>query len=158
MTHDDVHSPPVAVAALLPHEETHPMGDRANIVVKQPDGSRIYLYSHWGGWEMPGTLRDALDRHQRWEDPAYLTRIIFCEMVKIDCGGATGFGISTALCDNEYPLLVVDVDAGQVSIEREPGQSHGCLEPIIGRSFTFQEFADLKGEGWDMLESKPATT
>lgn len=84
------------------------MGDRGNIEVKDEQGS-VFLYSHWGGSELPATLASALDRGiGRWTDQPYLARIIFCEMVRGDVEGETGYGISYAECDPEHPTLVVD--------------------------------------------------
>lgn len=97
------------------------MGDRANIVIRgnypADLGVReaVFLYSHWGGTEMPETLRCALERGEsRWTDDQYLPRIIFEDMVKGDMGGETGYGISTRLHDNEYDLLVVLPDEQRI--------------------------------------------
>jgi len=95
------------------------MGDRANVVVPDPynKGQATYLYTHWQGHELPDTLGAALDRGRgRWTDYAYLTRIIFNQMTKGREMDETGFGISTTLCDNEYPLLVVDTEAQVVRV------------------------------------------
>ena len=96
------------------------MGDRGNIFVRsqyqQPEPEEgeereplgVYLYSHWGGSELPLALKAALSRKQRWDDGPYLTRIIFDEMTKGQQGEETGFGISCVLCDNEHPIIRVD--------------------------------------------------
>jgi len=78
------------------------MGNRANIRIMENDEGDIYLYTHWGGSELPLTLRSALIRgRKRWDDPTYLNRIIFSEMVKGDIDGVTGFGLSTYETDND---------------------------------------------------------
>lgn len=104
------------------------MGDRGNIkVLDEPSGSgAVYLYTHWGGSDIKTYLANALDRgRDRWDDPAYLARIIFCEMLKSSSGDpldeTTGLGISTQLCDNEHPILVVHCDSQ--AIETEEGKS-----------------------------------
>lgn len=74
------------------------MGDRATIEI-QDNGRSVYLYTHWRGSEIKTILRSALARRQRWNDAAYLTRIIFSEMIKDDIAGETGFGISAFPCD-----------------------------------------------------------
>ena len=76
------------------------MGDRANVLVKD-DKSKVYLYTHWSGEELPTTLQIALKRKQRWDDSYYLTRIIFCAMVKGNEDGETGFGISSVVGDGD---------------------------------------------------------
>ncbi len=88
------------------------MGDRGNIVV---DG--VYLYSHWGGNGLRKLLARSLERGKdRWGDPAYLTAIIFRDMIGDDLQGASGLGISTEQQDHEHPNLVVDTDARTVSV------------------------------------------
>lgn len=102
------------------------MGARANIRVRQQyrengAGEFVYLYSHWGGEELAVELKRALARKQRWDDGPYLTRIIFCEMVKGKESSETGFGISTSECDNNYNIITVDPGKGEVTIgDSEP--------------------------------------
>lgn len=80
------------------------MGDRGTIFIVD---TGIFLCTHWTGSELPKILRDALKRGQsRWNDPAYLTRIIFCEMIRGDNEGTTGFGISNSQCDYGAELFV----------------------------------------------------
>jgi len=87
------------------------MGDRGNIKV-----GKVYLYTHWGGSEIPEILKKALVRGMgRWNDEPYLTRIIFCEMIKDDVMGDTGYGISTHICDNEHEILEVDCNTQTVN-------------------------------------------
>lgn len=132
------------------------MGDRANIVILQDDQAptskiAVFLYSHWGGEEMPDILADALDYGQeRWNDPSYLARIIFQKMVKTD-RGMTGFGISVHLTDNEHPLLVVNTQKQTVT-EYPEDEYHECgfakLDEYEGIPFT-----DYSGE-WMETEEK----
>jgi hypothetical protein len=125
------------------------MGDRANIVIVE-QGERVYLYSHWGGYSAPETLRAALARKQRWDDPAYLTRIIFCTMVSGHEKDETGYGISTRIQDNEYPLLIVDTDKQSVRLEATPS-GEDAPSPQA-RTFSFAEFAALPHASWDDLD------
>lgn len=94
------------------------MGDRANVLVKTAD-EQVCLYTHWGGYELPETLRSALNRGKdRWGDFQYLARIIFCEMVgERNWNETTGFGISQCEHDGGYGgPIVVDVDAQTVTL------------------------------------------
>jgi hypothetical protein len=94
------------------------MGDRGNIVMEQEDGNRIYFYSHWGGSDLPHVVQEALNRGQdRWDDEAYLARIIFCELVRGNEPSTTGYGISTYECDNEHPHVVVNSSKQTVTID-----------------------------------------
>lgn len=99
------------------------MGDRANVVSLgwpiESEGNRraVFLYSHWGGTELPETVRKALDSgvgRRRWNDHAYLARIVFDAMQGDSRGEETGFGISTTPPDNQYDFLVLDADSQQV--------------------------------------------
>lgn len=85
----------------------------AQVVGRGDDGSATtvrytFLYTHWNGSQIRENLRVALSRKLRWNDPAYLTRIIFDTMTAGDQGSETGYGISAGLCDNQHPVLIVD--------------------------------------------------
>ena len=89
------------------------MGDRGLIAIEG-----VYLYTHWEGSDLPSILKHALERKERWNDAPYLTRIIFCEMVKGDERAATGFGISsTPIGGLNHSMIKVDVENSIVSWE-----------------------------------------
>lgn len=102
------------------------MGMRQNIKLVYPHGedfegkepSNIYLYSHWGGDEgdspLKQDLRRALSRGQRWDDEAYLARIIMAEVIRENLDDETGFGLAPYEIDPEFPTIVVDLDAQTV--------------------------------------------
>jgi len=87
------------------------MGDRGNIAVLQSGNDQVWLYSHWGGSDLPGQLKQGLTAGKpRWSDESYLTKIIFgCVVPKEDWERETGFGISCRMQDNEHPINVVDI-------------------------------------------------
>lgn len=95
------------------------MGDRANVFVKEPLSTDptegVFLYTHWRGWDLAPTVRDALAKQERWDDSQYLARILFQELLDGDCG-TTGFGISAKMHDNERPVLVIDTKAATISV------------------------------------------
>lgn len=97
------------------------MGDRGNVRVQErASDNGVYFYTHWNGSDLPSIVARALDRGQsRWGDTPYLSRIIFCEMVKNDVFGETGFGISTEECDPNHPLITVNDGNRTVSIAGE---------------------------------------
>ena len=108
------------------------MGDRANIEVRG-DGGSVFFYTHWTGSELPDVLQKALVRgRDRWRDPVYLARVIFCEMVRGDELSITGFGISPRAQDGRHRMIVVDVDAQEVRIQDQPARG-------------FAEYADNGG-------------
>jgi hypothetical protein len=102
------------------------MGDRANIVIHEGNEPEIYLYSHWAGNDLRYDLADALRLGiARWTDAAYLTRIIFCMMIRNESpDSTTWYGISTRMQDNENPLIHVfipsDYEDPYVEIEGLP--------------------------------------
>lgn len=106
------------------------MGDRGNIVVREKGSSDIYFYTHWNGYKLPFVVQEALKRGQdRWDDPPYLARIIFCELVKGYEMETTGFGISCYECDNEHPHFIINMTDQKV--ERD------------GECWTFNEYISL---------------
>ena len=89
------------------------MGDRAQVVVRRygskSDTDGVFLYTHSGGYCLAEAVQAALARKVRWDDPEYLTRIIFCQMVKGAEADECGFGIGLGVHgDIEHPLIVVD--------------------------------------------------
>lgn len=96
------------------------MGDRANVVVRskgENENEQVCLYTHFRGYALPLTLRAALIRgRERWDDPSYLARIIFCEMIKDSVLDLTGYGISASIIDGARRVLLVDVDDQTVKV------------------------------------------
>lgn len=114
------------------------MGDRANVKIVYTNGSKIYFYTHWGGEVLPNKVAKAIQRNQRWDDEAYLARIIFCQMISAEQHDAeTGFGISPYICDNNRPIIVVDMGKQTVRFEKENG--HSMSENI--------SFGDISNKG-----------
>jgi hypothetical protein len=94
------------------------MGDRASVGVKN-FGETVYLYTHWGGTELAEVVKGALDRGRaRWDDGAYLGRIVFEDMIdgQDDRGGTTGFGIMASPTGEEDPLIVLDCAKKTVTV------------------------------------------
>lgn len=127
------------------------MGDRGNIAIIQ-DAERneqVWFYGHWSGWRMPAVLQHAIiDGKDRWQDPTYFARIVFCRLVPKDSlFETTSFGIGTALSDNEYPIIVADC-AKQIVFEipeqslADNGRVPAGYKPA--QCWTFEEYAALK--------------
>jgi len=92
------------------------MGDRANVLIKSEGKEGVYLYTHWGGYELPQIVQNALKREERWDDEPYLNRIIFCEMVKDEIEGETGYGISGYVGDGDDRIILIDVNEQKISL------------------------------------------
>ena len=117
------------------------MGDRSNIVIKQYDGNRVYLYGHWMGADSIAITKKVLERKERWDDQAYLARMIFSEMVRGDLDSDTGYGISTTMCDNEYPIIVLDPSTQMAWLEEYEWGDGGSFKEITPK-VSFEMFVN----------------
>jgi len=89
------------------------MGDRAQVLIKDEG---VYLYTHWGASKLEEVVRRALERGKsRWNDPEYLARIIFCEMVKGREMELTGYGIGTKQYCDAWRIIEIDCENQKVT-------------------------------------------
>jgi len=111
------------------------IGNKGQIkILMGKNESPIYLYSHWGASELIKNLQIAMQRNLRWDDPSYLARIIFCQMVKDDLDGETGYGIDTYLHSDIWRLLIVDCENQLIIInDRDTEAKH----------YSFQNFCNF---------------
>lgn len=113
------------------------MGDRGNIAVRESAGQEVNFYTHDLGSNLPHIVRKALGRKERWDDPAYLARIVFCELVKGREREETGFGISPVRGDFNYPDIVIDAEHGTISYRSpltEKEKPQGTFEQFLTRT------------------------
>jgi hypothetical protein len=89
------------------------MGSRAQVKIQD---TGVYLYTHWDANTLVDTVYRAIARQERWGDPSYLARIIFCEMVKGDIAGAVGYAIDTAENGDNELLIVVSCHKRTVEV------------------------------------------
>ena len=88
----------------------------AQIEVIGPFGS-VFLYAEEGKGII-GALHAALSKKQSWNDPDFLSRIIFCEMVpKDDWERTSGFGIGTEMYANIDIFVSIDSVSEELSIQ-----------------------------------------
>lgn len=129
------------------------MGDRANVFLLQESDAKgenkgLYFYTHWDGYKLPVVVQSALKKGQkRWDDPPYLARVIFCEMVSRKPSELTGYGISIYICDNDgHPILVIDSTKERVLFCKEEGfeAARNIADPIA--SWSFEEYCKLSEE------------
>jgi hypothetical protein len=115
------------------------MGDRSNIVVQEANGNRVWLYGHWMGEDSIRIVRNVLDKRERWEDAPYLARMLFGSMIAGDLAGSTSYGISTTMCDNEYPIIILEPHTQtawlEVYIWGEGGRYEQLTKPISFEDF-----------------------
>jgi len=93
------------------------MGDRGQIKIVD---SGVFLYTHWRGNKLFDIVKKVILRGKRLDDVEYLTRIIFCEMVKDEILDETGYGIGTSMHgDLDNPLVEIDVKNAKVIYDGE---------------------------------------
>ncbi len=105
------------------------MGNRGQVLIED---EKIYLYTHWGAEDIVSDVSMALSRHQRWDDPEYLARIIFDELSGNEKGEETGFGIGTSQHTDIEKLVIVNCGDKKVIIKDIYGESEEVL--------SFQDF------------------
>lgn len=126
--------------------------ERANVLVKDEQDPGVFLYTHSGGPRLPLLVRGALMRRQRWNQAPYLARLIFSGMTWGSSQGDAGFGISSILGDNNYPVIVVDTAKQTVSyISEDDAREKRTDRP--GASWSFEEYVQaparaIAGEIW----------
>jgi hypothetical protein len=92
------------------------MGDRRHVVLHYGEGKDVYLYTHWRGSSLPVTVQETLEKRMRWDDPPYLARMIFSEMIRDDVMSETGYGISPYYCESEYDDVELFLEEQTVKI------------------------------------------
>ncbi len=95
------------------------MSTRAQVkVISKAHKHKVFLYQHSDGYDLINTVKKAISLNIRWNDPEYLTRIIFSHMIADDVCGEYGYGIGLyEHGDIEY-LVTVDID-NQMIIHQE---------------------------------------
>lgn len=91
------------------------MGDRAQIHLVDTD---VWLYAHSDGYRIEEVVAEALDRgRSRWDDPPYLARILFSELIAGDIEGTTGYGIDTQRYGDVHTVVHVSLEDETVAVE-----------------------------------------
>jgi hypothetical protein len=124
------------------------MGDRGNIAVVQSDG-QVWFYTHWSGSEVKQRAQQAVIRGKsRWSDKSYFTRCVADEFIpKLKKGEEpTGYGISTRICDNEHPIMVLDCNREIAFLIEESALDDGRVPKDYkpSESWTFEQFQTVK--------------
>jgi hypothetical protein len=85
------------------------MGDRAQIKFIDDEKKEIWFYSHWDGEDIEKAVVSAMTRGKdRHEDPEYLARIIFCDLVEGSEKTLTGYGIGFSQHGDVNRVVTVD--------------------------------------------------
>lgn len=133
------------------------MGDRANVYVHNGTSRGVYLYTHWAGSRLAEIVRTALasrDGRGRWDDVAYLTRII-ARTMGMGADGETGYGIAALPCDNEHPIVCVDTASQEVTWRAYCKPDGSPSETVLKGPWSFESYADLDPDAlsdeWDAM-------
>lgn len=79
---------------------------------------RVYLYTHDTAHTLVSEVHDALSQRKRWDDPDYLTKMIFCRMLPLECWlEEKGFGIGTQMYADINLLVTVDTVKQVISMQ-----------------------------------------
>ena len=89
-----------------------------NAAAPKSEERPVVLYTHWGAKRMLNDLITTLKKKKRWNDTAYLSRMIFCEMMGDYTHGSTGYGILTDNVGDAEEEIVVDIDRQEVIRKR----------------------------------------
>lgn len=113
------------------------MGNRGNIRIHNGNKDRaVYLYAHWAADSvLPAAVAAGLTRGTgRWDDPTYLARIIFCDLIRNDLDGSTGYGIAAHINDVDGADRILDVNCATqtVSYEGDWGDREGEIRSFEG--------------------------
>lgn len=122
------------------------MGNRNSIVIQEAneygvETNPLYLYSHWHGQELDQVVATALARgRSRWNDSAYLTRIIVSDLLKDFIDDTVGFGISQIPQDHDdYNHMIFINFRVQGLVIRRDSQEYTPEEFIVAFSDIAEE-------------------
>jgi hypothetical protein len=106
---------------------------------------RVYLYSHNTANELVSVVSDVLSRQVRWDDPDYLSRMLFCRLIpKNKWDDELGFGIGTQLYRDVNMLITLDTVHQTIKIS-------SAFETYITNSITMS-FDDFLNKYADSAE------
>jgi hypothetical protein len=78
---------------------------------------RVYLYTHDYAKNLVAFVHESLSRRVRWDDPDYLSRIIFCSMIPYnEINNEQGFGIGTQMYVDINLLITIDTTSQTIEI------------------------------------------
>ena len=108
----------------------------------------VVLYTHWGANEMEDDLRDVLSRKKRWNDPAYLSRMIFCRMIRNDIDGETGYGIMTDNINDAEQEIIVDCNRQEVIVKGWKKNTTYTFDDFIDPDIKYVKDMNNKKANW----------
>ena len=115
------------------------MGSRAQVEVQQEPHS-VFLYTHWGADEiLQDTIKGIIKGKLRWNDPTYLTRVLFDSLRKND-DSTLNYGIGTFQAGDIEKLIIVDTEHREVRYYAV--NSNVDQDRLLISEHKFEEFID----------------
>lgn len=109
--------------------------ESAQVEIVGPYG-RVYLYTSHNKEELVKQVHEMLSLRKRWDDPDYLSRMMFCRMVPIESWAEEkGYGIGTQLYTDVELLVTLDTRIKIITIQV-------ASDLAKGYSLFFSEFVD----------------
>jgi hypothetical protein len=109
------------------------------IEIAGPFGS-VFLYTHDNAHELLHIVYDILSKRIRWDDPDYLSRMLFCRMIPKDqFYTEIGYGIGTQGYDDVRIIVRVDTIEKRIRISE-----YDSVGGVIcrGLHYSFEEFIE----------------
>lgn len=98
--------------------------DSGQIEVVSPYG-KVYLYTHENAHSLIQSVHDVLSKGVRWDDPDYLSRMLFCKMIPEDeKDGEKGYGIGTQMYIDVNILVTIDTVKKHIKIYSAENKLH----------------------------------
>jgi len=99
----------------------------------------IFLYTHDLAHDLLHAVYDVLKKKQRWDDPDYFSRMLFCRMIPCELWDkAEGFGIGTQMYADIKFLITLDLSRKRLTINNLNDSCTVCR----GTHYDFQDFID----------------
>lgn len=93
------------------------MGNRAQVQFIDENRNEVWFYTHWTGHRLEQTVINAMRRGKgRHNDPEYLARIIFSEMIKDEVMDEVGYGIGFQQHGDVDKVVIVDCNLKTVTM------------------------------------------
>ena len=103
----------------------------------------IVFYTHWHSEEIAKYVRDALILEEHWDDPEYLARLVFEQMLKTT-EPTTGLGIGVNVIAT-IPTVIINCEKETISLNLSFRETIQYLQFCSSREeFTFKELLEEK--------------
>jgi hypothetical protein len=108
------------------------------IEIVGPHGS-VFLYTHNLAHNLVHVVRNVLEKKMRWNDPDYLARMLFCEMVPEELWYSDkGFGIGTEMYVDVKYIISIKTQIFTITLQ-ERSEDDGIFR---GTNYTFEDFLE----------------